>query len=128
MKFLNTMLKSVLYGCSDAYILVTWMITIADNGADGAANKSDERDKKVTFKSCTPFINCISKINNSQAGNAKDQDVMMLMYNLMEYSDDYSKRSGILWQYYRDEPHDTITDSESFKLKVRITEKNAYCW
>ena len=48
----------------------------------------------------------------------------MPKYNLIEYSDNYSKTSRSLWQYYKDDPNDTITDSESFKSKVKITEKN----
>ena len=45
------------------------------------------------------------------------------MYNLIEYSDNYSKTSGSLWQYYKDDPNDNIADSESFKSKVKITGK-----
>ena len=45
----------------------------------------------------------------------------MLMYNLIEYSDNYPKTSGSLWQYYKDEPNDNLTDSESFKSKVKLT-------
>ena len=45
----------------------------------------------------------------------------MPMYNLIEYSDNYSKTSGSLWQYYRDEPNDNLTDSKSFKSKIKIT-------
>ena len=45
----------------------------------------------------------------------------MSMYNLIEYSDNYSKTSGNLWQYYRDDPNNNIANSESFKLKVKIT-------
>ena len=45
----------------------------------------------------------------------------MPMYNLIEYSDNYSKTSGSLWQYYKDEPNDNLADSESFKSKVKIT-------
>ena len=52
----------------------------------------------------------------------------MLMYNLIEYSNNYSKTSGSLWQYYRDEPNDNITQSESFLFKLKITEKNSCCW
>ena len=47
----------------------------------------------------------------------------MAMYNLIEYSDNYSKTSGSLWQYYKDDPNDNIADSESFKSKVKITGK-----
>ena len=47
----------------------------------------------------------------------------MPMYNLIEYSDNYSKTSGSLWQYYKDDPNDNMADSESFKYKVKITGK-----
>ena len=45
----------------------------------------------------------------------------MPVYNLIENSDNYSKTSGSLWQYYKDEPNDKLTDSESFKSKIKIT-------
>ena len=45
------------------------------------------------------------------------------MYNLIEYGDNYSKTSGSLWQYYKDHPNDNITQSESFKSKIKITGK-----
>ena len=48
----------------------------------------------------------------------------MPMYNLIEYSNNYAKTSGSLWQYYRDEPNDNLADSESFKSKIKITGKN----
>ena len=47
----------------------------------------------------------------------------MPMYNLIEYSDNYSKTFGSLWQYYKDDLHDNITQSESFKSKIIITRK-----
>ena len=77
----------------------------------------------VVFKNCAPFVNCISEINNTQIGNAKDIDIVMPMNNLIEYSDNYAKTTGRLWQYFRDEPVDDIEDSESFKSKVKITGK-----
>ena len=117
------MLKSSLCGYSDAYILVKGTITIHGRGADAVARQADERDKDVSFKSCAPFINCISEINNKQIDNAKDIDIVMPMYNLIEYSDNYAKKSTSLWQYLRDEPDDNIEDSESFKFKVKITGK-----
>ena len=70
------------------------------------------------FKSYAPFINCKSEINAIEIDNAKDLDVVMLMYNLIEYNDIYSKTSGSFGQYYRDEPNDNLTDSESFKSKI----------
>ena len=123
-KFKTTMLKSSLCDYSDAYILVKGTITINGRGADAAARQADERDKGVSFKNWVPFINCISEINNTQVDNAKDIDIVMPMYNLIEYSDNYAKTSGSLWQYLRDEPDDNnIEDSESFKSKIKITGK-----
>ena len=122
-KFKTTMLKSSLCDYSDAYILVKGTITIDGAGADAAARQADERDKGVIFKNCAPFTNCISEINNTQVDNAKDIDIVMHMYKLIEYSDNYAKTSGSLWQYYRDEPNNNLADSESFKFKVKITGK-----
>ena len=63
-------------------------------------------------------------MNNTQVDNATDLDVVMPVYNLIEYSENYSKTSGSLWQYYRDEPDDNgLEDSESFKFQVKITGK-----
>ena len=117
------MLKSSLCDYSDAYILVKGTITIAGAGDDAAARQADERDKGVLFKNCALFTNCIREINNTQVDNAKDIDIVMPMYNLIEYSDNYAKTSGSLWQYYRDEPNDNLANSESFKFKVKITGK-----
>ena len=122
-KFKTTMLKSSLCDYSDAYILVKGAITITGAGADAAARQADERDKGVAFKNCAPFINCISEINNTQVDNAKDIDIVMPMYNLIEYSDNYAKTTGSLWQYFGDEPDDYLADSESFKSKIKITGK-----
>ena len=122
-KFKNTMLRSNLCDYADSYILVKGTITITGEGADAAAERADERDKGVTFKNCAPFTKCISRINNTDIDNAHDIDIVMPMYNLIEYSDNYSKTSGSLWQYYNDDPNDNIEDSESFKSKVKITRK-----
>ena len=83
-KFKTTMLKYSLCDYSDAYILVKGTITINGRGADAAARQADERDKGVSFKNCAPFINYISEINNTQIDNAKDIDIVMPMYNLIE--------------------------------------------
>ena len=96
-KFKTTMLKSSLCDYSDAYILVKGKIKIRGAGDDAAARQADERDKGVAFKNCAPFINCISEINNTQVDNANDIDVVMPMYNLIEYSDNYAKTTGSLW-------------------------------
>ena len=117
------MLKSSLCDYSDAYILVKGKITLTGRGADAAARQQDERDKGVAFKNCAPFTNCISEINNTQEDNVKDIDIVMPMYNLIEYSDNYVKTSGSLWQYFRDEPDDNLADPESFKSKIKIRGK-----
>ena len=85
-KFKTTMLKSSLCDYSDAYILVKGTITVNNNAAAGPA--TNNTNKKVILKNCAPFTNCMSEINNTQ---------VMPMYNLIEYSDNYSKTSGSLW-------------------------------
>ena len=96
MKFKTTMLKSSLCDYSDTYILVKRNIIITGAGDNAAARQADKRDKGVAFKNCTPFTTCISEINNTQIDNAKDIDIVMPMYNLIEYGDNYAKTSGNL--------------------------------
>ena len=87
--------------------------------------------KELIFKNCALFTDCISEINNIQVYNAKDVALVMPMYNLIKYSDNYSKTSGSLWQFYRDEPAldnnsnivNSLGNSVSFKSKVKITRK-----
>ena len=88
------MLRSSLCDCSDAYILVKGSITINNNpGAGAAANNTN---KKAIFKICASFTNCISKINNTQIDNSEYIDIVMPMYNFIDYSDNHSKTSGSL--------------------------------
>ena len=122
-KFKTTMLKSNLGDYSDACILFKETITINGAGADAAARQADERDKGLAFKNRAPFTNCISEINNTQVYNAQDIDIVMPMYNLIEYSDNCAKTTGRLWQYFRDELDDNTEDSESFNSKIKITGK-----
>ena len=89
------MLRSSLCDYSDAYILVKGYISVNNTAADGAA--ANNTNKKVIFKNCAPFTNCISKINNEQIDNAEYIDIVMPMYILIEYSDNYSKTFGSLW-------------------------------
>ena len=70
------------------------------------------KEIRVTFKNWAPFTKCISRINNTDIDNAYDIDVVMPMYNLIEYSDNYSKTSGSLWQYYKDYPNDNLANSK----------------
>ena len=122
-KFKTTMLRSNLCDYADSYILVKGTITITEARVNAVARQADERDKGVTFKNWAPFTKCISRINNTDIYNAQDIDIVIPMYNLTEYSDNYSKTSGSLWQYYKDAPNDNLTDSESFKSKVKVTGK-----
>ena len=108
----------------DAYIFFSQTtITITRVGADDTAKRTEERKEGVIFVNCAPFTACIREINNSQIDNANDIDFVMPMCNSLEYSDNYSKISVSLWQYYRDEPAATILNFDSFQCKIRITGK-----
>ena len=119
----KTTIYSNLCDYADSYILVKGTITITGAGANVDARQADERDNGVIFKNCAPFTKCISRINNTDIDNAHDIDIAMPMYNLTEYSDNYSNTSGSLWQYYKDDPNDNLANSKSFKSKVKITGK-----
>ena len=101
-------------------------VTVPNTTAAGAEVKNT--NKKVIFKTCAPFTDCITEINNTQVDHAQQIDIVMPMYNLIKYSDAYSKKSGSLWQQYRDEPAldnngniidfpDDNNNSASFKFK-----------
>ena len=109
------MLRSDLCDYSDAYIVVTGDITV-----EGAHNR-DRKDRSLAFKNNAPFISCISKTNGVLIENAEDLDIVMPMYNMPEYSKNYSKKSGSLWNYYKDISTDPVTNSEPFKYKTSIT-------
>ena len=81
--FKTSKLRSSLCDYSDAYILVKGNISVNNTAAAGAA--ANNINKKVIFKNCAPFTDCISKINNTQVDNAKDIDIAMPMYNLVEH-------------------------------------------
>ena len=106
------MLRSDLCDYSDAYFFVKEIIIV-----DGANN--DAYDKTLVFKKNAPFTSCISKINNTLIDFAEDLDVFMSMYNLIEYSKKYSKTSGNLWNYYRDEPNSAAEGDINFPLKLK---------
>ena len=93
-KLKTSMLKCNFCHYSDAYVLVKGTITVNNTAtADADANNTN---KKVIIKICAPFTNYISEINITQVDNTKDIDIVMPMYNLIEYSDNYSKTSGRL--------------------------------
>ena len=119
-RFKTTILRSNLCDYADAYILVKRTIAITGAGNDDATKRADERGKGITFKNCAPFTKCLGRINNTDIDNAQDIDIVM--HNLIEYSDNYSKTSGSLWQYYKDDPNN-IENSESLRYKIKITGK-----
>ena len=125
-RFKTSMLRSDLCDYSDAYIVVKGDITLTKTNGRGII---DIRNRFLAFKNNAPFTNCISKINNVLIDNAEDLDVVMPMYNLIEYSKNYWKTTGA-WNYYRDELSDdannnnlnkNVISSESFKYKTSIT-------
>ena len=121
-KFLTSSLESSLCDYSDAYILVTGNIAVV--GADD--------NTKVAFKNCGPFRKCRTEINETFIDEAEHINITMPMYNLIEYSDNYSDKSGSLWQFKRDEigGDDDLTvdaqhisnNSTSFKYKSSLSE------
>ena len=78
--------------------LLRVLLTIGVNNTAAAGAAINNINKKLIFKNCAPFTNCISEINNTQIDNAKDIDIVMSMCNLIEYSDNYAKTTGSLWQ------------------------------
>ena len=132
------MLRSSLCDYGNAYILVKGNISVDNTAAAGTA--ANNTAKKVIFKNCAPFTNCISKINNIQIDNAEYIDRVMPMYNLIEYiqlfKNSYSKTFGSLWQYCKEIPavNDAgnianfnganATDSFNFKTKITVQTNN----
>ena len=109
----TSMLRSDLCDFSDAYIVVKGSITVtkktftandfeapinttANATATNTANNNAFGEKKLFFKNNAPFINCISKTNGVKIDNAEDLDVIMTMYNLLEYSKNCRKTIGSL--------------------------------
>ena len=115
MKFLTRSIEPNLCDYSDAYILVTGSIRIT----------CSNQNTKVAFKNCSPFEKCRREINETFVDGAQDINIAMSMYNLIEYSDNYSDTSGSLWQFKRDEIEGnnnlTVDNSPSFKYKSNIT-------
>ena len=118
-KFETKVTESNLCDYSDAYILVTGNITATEGNAN----------TKVVFKNCAPFTKCITHINNEHVDDAENLDIIMPMYILIEYSDNYSDNAGSLWQFKRDESPVTndgnldnvsTNNSTSFKYKSSI--------
>ena len=95
-KFKIVILRSSLCDYADSYILVKGTMTITGAGHNDAAKRADERNKVVIFKNCVPSIESITRINDTEIDNAQDIGTVILMHNLVEYSDNYSKKCGTL--------------------------------
>ena len=94
------MLRSDLCDYADAYILVIGTITVAGN------QPRDRQNGPLILKNNASFVSCITRINNELIEDADDLDIVMSMYNLLEYSKNYRKTIGSLYNYYRDELND----------------------
>ena len=122
-RFKTPMLRSNLCDYSDAYILVKGIITVTGN------RPRDRQNRPFILRNNTPFISCITRINGELIEDADDLDIVMPMYNLLEYSKNYRKTIGSLYNYYRDEltndgndnfANRNAVNSETFKYKNKI--------
>ena len=119
-RFKTPMLRSNLGDYSDAYILVNGTITVAGN------NLRDRRNRLLIFKNNAPFVSCITRINGELIEDADDLDIVMSMYNLLEYSKNYRKTTGSLYNYYRDElSDDTNPDNNQFN-NIKVVNSNTF--
>ena len=118
------MLRSDLCDYTDAYILVNGTITVAGN------QPRDRENTPLILKNNAPFVSCMTRINNELTEDADDLDIVMPMYNLLEYSKNYRKTIGSLYNYYRDELNDdtnlnnfannNVVSSNTFNYKNKI--------
>ena len=123
-RFKTPMLRSNLCDYSDAHILVKGTITVAGN------NLRDRQDRPLIFKNNAPFVSCITRINGELIEDDDDLDIVVPMYNSLEYSKNYRKILGSLYNYYRDQLSDDaddnqfnnnkIVNSNTFKYKNKI--------
>ena len=130
-RFKIPMIRSDLCDYSDAYILVKGTITVTAPGVNNNANNiRDKRNRPVILKNNVPFVSCITRINGELIEDADDLDIVMPMYNLLEYSKNYRKAIGSLYNYYRDELSNNpdgdnfgnikVANSNTFKYKNKI--------
>ena len=118
-RFKTPMLRSNLCDYSDAYILVKGTITVtAPRVNNGANNIRDKRNRPLILKNNAPFVSCITRINGELIEDADDLDIVMSMYNLLEYSKNYRKTIGSLYNYYRDELSDDADDNNFDNIKI----------
>ena len=127
-RFKTPMVRSDLCDYADAYILANGMITVTANGDNNNANNiRDKKSRPLILKNNAPFVSCITKINGELIEDVEDLDIVMPMYNLLEYSKNYRKTIGSFYNYYRDELGDNANDndntdnSNAFRYKNKIT-------
>ena len=131
-RFKTPMLRSSLCDYSDAYILVKGTITVMAPGVNNDANNiRDKKNRPVILKNNAPFVSCITRINGELIEDANDLDIVIPMYNSLEYGKNYRKTIGSLYNYYRDELSDDsddnnfdnikVVNSNTFKYKNKIT-------
>ena len=118
-RFKTPMLRSNFCDYSDAYILVKGTITVTAPGVNNNANNiRDKRNRPVILKNNAPFVSCITRINVELIEDADDLDIVMPMYNLLEYSKNYRKTIGSLYNYYRDVLSNDADDNNFANIKV----------
>ena len=127
-RFKTPMLRSDLCDYADAYILVNSAITVTANGDNNNANNiRDKRNRPLILKNNAPFVSCITKINGELIEDAEDLDIVIPMYNLLQYSKNYRKTIGSLYNYYRDKLSDNANNNnntvnlDTFRYKNKIT-------
>ena len=123
-RFKTPMLRSDFCDYADAYILVYGTITVAGN------QPRDKQNRPLILKYNASFVSCITRINTELIEDADDLDIVMPIYNLLEYSRNYRKTIGSLYNYYRDELNDdanlnnfannNVASSNSFQYKNKI--------
>ena len=126
-RFKTPMLRSNLCDYSDAYILVKGTITVTAPGVNNNANNiRDKRNRPLILKNNVSFVSCITRINGELIEDADDLDIVMSMYNLLEYSKNYRKTIGSLYNYYRDELSDDADDNNFGNIKIVNSNTSKY--
>ena len=127
-RFKTPMMRSNLCDYSDVYKLVKGTITVTATGVNNDANNiRGKTNRRLILKNNAPFVSCVTKINGELIEDADDLDIVMPMYNLLEYSKNYKKTIGSLYNYYRDElggndnDNDNTVNSDTFRYKNKIT-------
>ena len=119
-RFKKPQLRSDLCDWNEAYIAVTGKITV-----------TNANDRKLALKNNAPFISCFIRIHNILIDDCQDLDIVMPLFIFLQYSKNYQKTSGSLYNYYRDEPNDgaenvinySIKDSKSVDYQTSLTGK-----